>query len=656
MSENDVDDVNEESQRITLPDSVALSVFSIDVGTVIAERYTIVEKIADGAMAAVYRATDDRSEGTVALKILDPLRGADPIGRARFEREFLVLSKLSHPGIARCLRLERSGDLDVLVLEFVPGETLAARLDRGRLRVEESLHIATSLAHALSHCHAEGVLHRDLKPTNIILHPDRGPVILDFGVAWFTSAANLTRTGALVGSPQYMAPEVFASSLFDARADLYSLGAMLFEMLTGRPVHLSENVIDLVTSHQLTDPPSVDTLRPEIDANLAQIVARAVVSRPEARFATAREFGKALENGCVNGRRELQARLPCSTCSTPLIIDLPFCPGCGRDVAWELSPGPYAIQIDSIDDVGRCEAWLRARYGYALTTRPTWLKSRLEMTPAPLITSASRQSAERLASEAREIGCAVKVVRARTIIGARLNVAGARPREMAAAGALHLSVVATVGAALAFFGVNFEALASLPAVVGIVGFIPVRAYSRRPLLRCTRSQRDDPEWAPILASLRERLGELQTDRARRLTASAFARAAPALLGGGSALAGEAVHDVLDALERAVSSSVAVDVQAIFLRTRSRSRLAEGITVAKARAARCEKDTDESEELLRELNRLEEKRLELTEASLAHDLAARQALDACEAISESIRTFTDAEQARRIVTGEVWPTS
>ncbi len=181
------------------PGQPGITAFNIAPGTVICGRYTVKEKVADGAMATVYRAEDRSSDREVALKILDPLRGADPVGRARFEREFEVLVRLSHQGIAHCFRLERDGELDILVLEFVEGETLEARLARSRLSVDEALEITARLAEALGHCHQNDVLHRDLKPTNIILHPERGPVILDFGVAWFTSAANLTRTGAVVG-------------------------------------------------------------------------------------------------------------------------------------------------------------------------------------------------------------------------------------------------------------------------------------------------------------------------------------------------------------------------------------------------------------------------------------------------------------------------
>src|SRR5262249_11508468 len=147
----------------------------------------------------------------------------------------------------RSYRLDRDLDLEMLVLEHVEGETLKDKIARGRMSVGEATAIALQLARALEACHREGVLHRDLKPENIILHPKRGAVILDFGVAWFSSAATLTRTGSVIGSPRYIAPEVFKSPICDARADIYSLGAILFEMLTGRTPHTSDSIAEIAT-------------------------------------------------------------------------------------------------------------------------------------------------------------------------------------------------------------------------------------------------------------------------------------------------------------------------------------------------------------------------------------------------------------------------
>ena len=123
--------------------------------------------------------------------------------------------------------------------------------------MREAVQRTLELCEALEVCHGQGVLHRDLKPANIMVHPTRGAVILDFGVAWFSSAANLTRTGAVVGSPQYLAPEALSSALWDARADIYAVGVMLFEMLTGRPVHLANGVAELALLHAKEEPPTV---------------------------------------------------------------------------------------------------------------------------------------------------------------------------------------------------------------------------------------------------------------------------------------------------------------------------------------------------------------------------------------------------------------
>ena len=242
-------------------DAAAILVSSIPVGRELGGRYRIIAHIADGTVASVYEARDLVTNEIVALKVLDPLRGADAVGRARFEREFQLLSQLSHPNIARSLAFQRDGDLDFIVLEHVPGSTLADRLAHGRFaHVEEVLAIATSLAEALEACHAAGVIHRDLKPSNVMIHPTRGAVILDFGIAWFSAAANLTRTGAVIGSPQYMAPELFASSYVDGRADVYAIGAMMFEMLTGRPMRLGSSVTELA-ARAAQPSPSVSAMR-----------------------------------------------------------------------------------------------------------------------------------------------------------------------------------------------------------------------------------------------------------------------------------------------------------------------------------------------------------------------------------------------------------
>src|SRR5215467_13516309 len=191
-------------------------------------------------MATVFLARDVRHDRQVALKILNPELGA-VLGVERFLAEIRVTANLQHPNL---LPLFDSGDLDgtlFYVMPFVEGESLRARLSREKqLPISEALHIATSVAGALDYAHRHGVIHRDLKPENILLHEGQ-PMVADFGIALAVRNAGgnrITQTGLSLGTPQYMSPEqATGDRTVDGRADIYSLGAVLYEMLTGEPPH-----------------------------------------------------------------------------------------------------------------------------------------------------------------------------------------------------------------------------------------------------------------------------------------------------------------------------------------------------------------------------------------------------------------------------------
>jgi tRNA A-37 threonylcarbamoyl transferase component Bud32 len=596
----------------------------LEPGTVLCGRYRVEEKLADGAVASVYRATD--GDAVVALKVLDPLRGADPVGRQRFEREFEVLCKLQHPNISRCLDLKRDGDLDILVLEYVEGETLQARLSRGRFSVREAVQRALQLCEALQVCHAQGVLHRDLKPANVMVHPERGAVILDFGVAWFSSAANLTRTGAVVGSPQYLAPEALSSSLWDARADIYSVGVMLFEMLCGRPIHAASGVAELALMHLKGDPPRVSAIRPEVGESLANAVARAITPRPEHRFATISELARALQVDAETPGKALQARIPCRHCQTPLVIDLPFCPGCGADAAWELSAGPFAVQLDKIVDVKACAEWLATRYAPSLRIQRGLLERRLAMTPVPLVVNASAASAEQLAAEGRAAGCEVEVVRARAVLGARIKASAASLTELFAAAVLHGAAVMAVGAlGVVVFRWDIQVLKFLPPLMAVLGIGVAARYVRRPILTCEGAGHGALA-TPFTEKLRRQLALLKTDRARRLAAAAVARAAPLLLEEPLPLRAVEREEVFVLLERAVDAAVGMDAHCQYLATRSRSKLGADMEEAQTRAALGDAQAVDR------VAELSVERQGMLDAALAHDLSARVALEACAGIT------------------------
>lgn len=595
-------------------------------GTVIDGRYIVGEKLGEGAVASVYLGRDTSLDQVVALKVLDPLRAADPVGRTRFEQEFAILSGLSHPGIARCLRFVQESQVEALVLEHVAGETLEQRMERGRLPVEEALEIARSIAVALVACHQAGVLHRDLKPANIVLHPERGPVVLDFGAAWFAASANLTRTGAVIGSPQYMAPEAFKSSLGDARMDLYSLGAILFEMLTGRPVRVAQGVAEIAIAHLREPTPSVSVIRPELGPDIDALVARAIATSPEHRFATAEEMVTALTTRSAGGAHGLHTRTCCAACKIPLVVDLPFCPGCGRDTSWELQPGPFAVQISDIPDEAACAGWLRRRHLSSLSSAFT-LSTRLHHLPVLLAVGVSRETAEQLLAEAGEVGCQAEMVRARRILGMGLHAASATTREIAVAFGSHVLALALVIGVTGLLRLHPQWLALAPSGLGIIGVACAHRYAQRPLLRRNKTSREAQKGLAV-PKVRQLLRSLTTERARRLASAAVSRAA-LLLVGRVVLAQDDRARIVDQLHEAVSAASDLDKHAALLQARSRSRLAMEMTQARLRADQGDAAA------LEKLASLEVERANLVEASLAHDLAARRALQATSAISASL---------------------
>src|SRR5574342_103638 len=211
----------------------------------LAERYAIEREIGAGGMATVYLARDLRHDRLVALKLLNPELGA-VLGVERFLAEIKVTANLQHPNL---LPLFDSGEAEGLlfyVMPFVEGESLRARLDREKqLPIDEAIRIAVAVANALDYAHSHHVIHRDLKPENILLQAGQ-PVVADFGIALAVSNAGgtrVTQTGLSLGTPQYMSPEQAAGDrVIDGRSDIYSLGAILYEMLTGEPPHTGATV------------------------------------------------------------------------------------------------------------------------------------------------------------------------------------------------------------------------------------------------------------------------------------------------------------------------------------------------------------------------------------------------------------------------------
>lgn len=267
------------------------------LNTVLARRYAIDRELGSGAMAVVYLADDLKHHRKVGVKVLRP-ELASVIGPDRFLQEVEIAARLNHPHI---LPVYDSGEADSFlfyVMPYVEGESLRHRLDRERqLPVEEALRIIGRVAAALGHAHALGVIHRDVKPENILLHAGE-PMLMDFGIALPASAATdtrLTQTGLLVGTPYYMSPEqAVGERALDARSDQYSLACVLYEMLAGEPPHTGPNA-QAVIGRRLTEPaPSVRRLRETVPVSVERALGKALSVVPADRFATVVAFAEAL--------------------------------------------------------------------------------------------------------------------------------------------------------------------------------------------------------------------------------------------------------------------------------------------------------------------------------------------------------------------------
>lgn len=260
--------------------------------TILAERYELQEPLGSGGMASVYRGTDRILGRTVAVKVLDRSLSRDPEFVERFRREARVAAGLSHPGTVAIFDTGEDEGRRFIVMELVEGETLADLLAReAPLEPGRAAALGAEILDALAAAHHRGLVHRDVKPGNVLLTREGEPKVADFGIARAAAAETLTVGSKVLGTAAYLAPEQAQAHRVDARCDLYAMGCVLFEMLTGSPPFRGENAISVATKHIHEDPPPLPASVPPA---LAAVVMRALEKAPDDRFPNAGAMASAL--------------------------------------------------------------------------------------------------------------------------------------------------------------------------------------------------------------------------------------------------------------------------------------------------------------------------------------------------------------------------
>ena len=269
------------------------------IGNKLNNRYEITEQLGVGGMSAVYKAYDPNLKRVVAVKLIHSHLSRDAEFIRRFEVEATVVAGLRHPNIVQVYDFAHEGDLYYMVLEYVVGETLQGKLarlspDGRKLPVEEVIRLTLKICAAIDYAHKNSLIHRDIKPANIIINPDGEPVLMDFGIVKIVGGEHHTATGKVIGTAQYMAPEQIHGERPDHRADIYSLGVLLFEMLSGQPPFQADSAPTVMLKHVNDPVPDILSLSHDTPPAFKAILEKALAKKPADRFQSAGDLGEAI--------------------------------------------------------------------------------------------------------------------------------------------------------------------------------------------------------------------------------------------------------------------------------------------------------------------------------------------------------------------------
>jgi eukaryotic-like serine/threonine-protein kinase len=399
--------------------------------------YTLLEPIGHGGMAIVYRAHQESLDRTVAIKVLSEHLAASPEFMERFRREARTAANLHHPNVITVHDFgQDERGVPYLVLEFVEGATLADLMDGGLddARIPDLL---DQIAAGLDYAHGRGVIHRDVKPGNVLITADGRAILADFGLAWLLQGAHLTLTGGVIGTPEYMSPEQVAGDPIDHRCDVYALGVVLFEMLIGERPFAADTPIGVLLKHLQDVPPSVRELRPELPPAVDEVLMRALAKDPAARFPSAGALARAFRAAFTStqhdgappvGRSETPAEAPVEAPDATPDEAPPdeatagglVCPGCGATLPAGAGICPACMYMIPLDQLPKAPAPRKLKRRQVVLNL---LPYRLRWDPSGLAV-ARRLATEALLEASRDgwepasIGEPYRLVEGRTITGA----------------------------------------------------------------------------------------------------------------------------------------------------------------------------------------------------------------------------------------------
>jgi serine/threonine protein kinase len=269
----------------------------LDRGSVFAGRYEVIEELGKGGMGRVYKVFDQKIKEVVALKLIRPEISTDENTIERFNNELRLARKISHKNVCRMYDVGQEGLSHFITMEYVPGEDLKRFIKRsGQLTVGKAVSIAGQICEGLAEAHHLGIIHRDLKPQNIMIDEDGNTRIMDFGIARFLEGDGLTTQGVMIGTPDYMAPEQAELEGVDQRSDIYALGIILFEMVTGRVPFEGKTPLSVAMKHKNQAPPDPTDLNAQVTADLSRVILRCLEKEKNQRYQSVKELKADLKN------------------------------------------------------------------------------------------------------------------------------------------------------------------------------------------------------------------------------------------------------------------------------------------------------------------------------------------------------------------------